>query len=224
MRLRRVTAPSSLAAARFTRSLSVIAHELGHGVTEASGGLEYQGQSGALNESLSDVFGALAEQHARVVGHAKALLGDAENAHRHAPVAVLVVQHGDCQRPVVRQIGEPHAHFAAGEDARTEFRDLVKALHAEGISVILDVGSLRQGDPYAEIEKLLPYASNWQIKEHVWYGTKKVDIDLPRIRGYMEAAGYRGFHEVEIFSDQDWWKRDPEEVLRICRERFLSVT
>ncbi|WJS91853.1 M4 family metallopeptidase [Microbacterium testaceum] len=47
----------------FTRSLSVIAHELGHGVTEAAGGLEYQGPSGALNESLSDVFGALAEQH-----------------------------------------------------------------------------------------------------------------------------------------------------------------
>jgi Zn-dependent metalloprotease len=48
----------------FTGSLSVIAHELAHGVTEYSGGLEYQGQSGALNESLSDVFGALAEQHA----------------------------------------------------------------------------------------------------------------------------------------------------------------
>ncbi|WP_446893643.1 M4 family metallopeptidase, partial [Acinetobacter sp. NS4_7] len=29
-----------------------------------AGGLEYQGQSGALNESLSDVFGALVEQHA----------------------------------------------------------------------------------------------------------------------------------------------------------------
>jgi Zn-dependent metalloprotease len=47
----------------FTGSLSVIAHELAHGVTEYSGGLEYEGQSGALNESLSDVFGALAEQH-----------------------------------------------------------------------------------------------------------------------------------------------------------------
>jgi Zn-dependent metalloprotease len=46
----------------FTRSLSVIAHELAHGVTEAAGGLEYEGQSGALNESFSDVFGALAEQ------------------------------------------------------------------------------------------------------------------------------------------------------------------
>lgn len=49
----------------FTRSLSVIAHELAHGVTEFSGGLEYRGQSGALNESLSDVFGALTEQHHR---------------------------------------------------------------------------------------------------------------------------------------------------------------
>ncbi|MGZ0067931.1 M4 family metallopeptidase [Microbacterium arborescens] len=47
----------------FTGSLTVIAHELAHGVTEFSGGLTYAGQSGALNESLSDVFGALAEQH-----------------------------------------------------------------------------------------------------------------------------------------------------------------
>jgi len=47
----------------FTGSISVIAHELGHGVVEYSGGLDYQGQSGALNESVADVFGALTEQH-----------------------------------------------------------------------------------------------------------------------------------------------------------------
>ena len=47
----------------FTASISVIGHELGHGVIEAGGGLEYQGQSGALNESVADVFGALTEQH-----------------------------------------------------------------------------------------------------------------------------------------------------------------
>src|SRR5690606_9310357 len=33
----------------------------------------------------------------------------------------------------------PHPHYAAGEDARTEFRDLVKARHRAGIGVILDV-------------------------------------------------------------------------------------
>ena len=50
--------------APFTRSLTVIGHELTHGVTELTLGLVYQGQSGALNESISDVFGVLVEQHA----------------------------------------------------------------------------------------------------------------------------------------------------------------
>lgn len=51
---------------RFTRSLDVIGHELAHGVTEYTAGLLYQGQSGALNESISDVFGVLVKQ--RVLG------------------------------------------------------------------------------------------------------------------------------------------------------------
>jgi Zn-dependent metalloprotease len=50
---------------RFTLSLSVIGHELVHGVTQFTADLVYQDQSGALNESISDVFGALVEQHAR---------------------------------------------------------------------------------------------------------------------------------------------------------------
>jgi sugar phosphate isomerase/epimerase len=44
-------------------------------------------------------------------------------------------------------------------------------------------------------------------------------IDLPRIRGWVEAAGYDGLHEVEIFSAENWWKRDPHEVVRVCIER-----
>jgi sugar phosphate isomerase/epimerase len=49
-------------------------------------------------------------------------------------------------------------------------------------------------------------------------------IDLPRIRGWVEGAGYSGFHEVEIFSELDWWQRDPDEVLRICKDRYAKVT
>ncbi|MFZ4895974.1 M4 family metallopeptidase [Plantibacter sp. Mn2098] len=48
----------------FTSSLSVIGHELTHGVTQFSAALAYEGQSGALNEHVSDVFGALVEQYA----------------------------------------------------------------------------------------------------------------------------------------------------------------
>jgi sugar phosphate isomerase/epimerase len=49
-------------------------------------------------------------------------------------------------------------------------------------------------------------------------------IDLPLIRSWMEAAGYRGMHEVEIFSALDWWKRDGDEVLATCRRRHVDAS
>jgi Zn-dependent metalloprotease len=48
---------------RFTASLDVIGHELAHGVTEDEAQLAYFSQSGALNESMSDVFGSLVKQY-----------------------------------------------------------------------------------------------------------------------------------------------------------------
>ncbi|MGI8809621.1 MAG: M4 family metallopeptidase [Acidimicrobiales bacterium] len=50
---------------RMTASLDVIGHELTHGVTQYEANLVYQGQSGALNESMSDVFGSLVKQYAK---------------------------------------------------------------------------------------------------------------------------------------------------------------
>ncbi|SEK23780.1 Thermolysin metallopeptidase, catalytic domain [Roseateles sp. YR242] len=48
---------------RFTIALDVIGHELSHGVTEDEAQLQYFNQSGALNESMSDVFGSLIKQY-----------------------------------------------------------------------------------------------------------------------------------------------------------------
>ena len=47
----------------FTCCLDVIGHELAHGVTQFTAKLDYQDQSGALNESMSDVFGSLIKQY-----------------------------------------------------------------------------------------------------------------------------------------------------------------
>ena len=47
---------------RFTKPIDVLGHELSHAVTEFTANLTYQGQSGALNESVSDVFGACVKQ------------------------------------------------------------------------------------------------------------------------------------------------------------------
>jgi Zn-dependent metalloprotease len=49
---------------RFTTAIDVIGHELTHGVTEYEANLLYSGQSGALNESISDVFGSIIKQYA----------------------------------------------------------------------------------------------------------------------------------------------------------------
>lgn len=48
-------------------------------------------------------------------------------------------------------------------------------------------------------------------------------VDLARIRGWFEAAGFHGNQEVEIFSAENWWKRDGDEVLATCVERFRTV-
>ncbi len=46
----------------FTKSLEVIGHELTHGVTQYTANLAYHDQPGALNESMSDVFGTMVKQ------------------------------------------------------------------------------------------------------------------------------------------------------------------
>ncbi len=48
-------------------------------------------------------------------------------------------------------------------------------------------------------------------------------VDIPRIRGLVERAGYDGMNEVEIFSADNWWKRDPDEVVAVCVERHETA-
>ncbi len=62
----------------FTSALEVIGHELTHGVTGSTINLLYTGQSGALNESISDVFGSLVKQYklGQTAGQADWLIGD----------------------------------------------------------------------------------------------------------------------------------------------------
>jgi sugar phosphate isomerase/epimerase len=47
-------------------------------------------------------------------------------------------------------------------------------------------------------------------------------IDLKGFRAMIEAAGFHGPQEVEIFSRENWWKRPGDEVLAVCRQRFAA--
>ena len=48
-------------------------------------------------------------------------------------------------------------------------------------------------------------------------------IDIRRIRGWVEAQGFDGYSEVEIFSERDWWQREHGEVLDTCIERHKAA-
>jgi sugar phosphate isomerase/epimerase len=94
---------------------------------------------------------------------------------------------------------------------------IVEAVDSEWFGVILDIGSLRQGDPYAEIERLVPYAVTWQIKETVWYGQKEVPADLGRIKTIIDKVGYRGFLPVETLGPGDPHVKVPAFLAQVRR-------
>jgi sugar phosphate isomerase/epimerase len=48
-------------------------------------------------------------------------------------------------------------------------------------------------------------------------------IDIPKIRGWVEAQGFAGYSEVEIFSTGNWWQRESGEVLDTCIARHRSA-
>jgi sugar phosphate isomerase/epimerase len=74
---------------------------------------------------------------------------------------------------------------------------VVQAVNSEWFSVLLDVGSLREDDPYLAIEKLLPYTCTWQFKEEVFAAGKSTPIDLVRIKQIIDKVGFRGFLPIE---------------------------
>src|SRR5580698_6632413 len=80
---------------------------------------------------------------------------------------------------------------------------VIDAVGSDWFGCILDIGSLRSGDPYAEIEKLTPYAVSWQIKENVGRDGKDEPTDLAKIKAIIDRSGYRGYVPFEALGGGD---------------------
>ncbi|THU05006.1 sugar phosphate isomerase/epimerase [Lampropedia puyangensis] len=48
-------------------------------------------------------------------------------------------------------------------------------------------------------------------------------VELKKIRQWVEAAGFRGYSEVEIFSERNWWQCSGEQTLQVCKQRHQTV-
>jgi sugar phosphate isomerase/epimerase len=100
----------------------------------------------------------------------------------------------------------------------------------EGVGIALDVYHV-WWDPYLETEirragrtRLLAFhVCDWLVPTRDILLDRGMMgdgvIDIPHVRSLVEAEGFDGLTEVEIFSSLDWWKRDPDEVLKVMVER-----
>jgi len=88
-------------------------------------------------------------------------------------------------------------------------RQLVEAVDSDWLRVILDTGSLRSGDPYKEIEQLVPYAASWQLKEIIWHSGEPGPVDMLKIKSLLAKTNYQGFLPIETLG-----AGDPKEKIR----------
>ena len=141
---------------------------------------------------------------------AGAVVLDGVLQRRPHPDPATYVGRGKAQelRDIVAAVGADTviADTELAPSQRRALEDVVKVKVIDRTTVILDIFSQhaksREGKAQVELAQL--------------------EYLLPRLRGWVEAQGYAGYSEVEIFSAGNWWQRDGGEVLDTCIARHRA--
>jgi sugar phosphate isomerase/epimerase len=80
---------------------------------------------------------------------------------------------------------------------------VVKAVNSKWAGIILDTGNFKVADPYADIETVIPYTVNWQVKESVFGLGSPVSTDVRKLMKILKQSNYRGYIPVETLSVKD---------------------
>lgn len=160
---------------RFTISLSVIGHELTHGVTQHEAGLVYFAQSGALNESMSDVFGALVRQWTlnQTVAEADWLVGEGLFTENVNGVAIRSL----------KAPGTAYDDPVLGKDPQPAHMDNYKNVSYDNGGVHINSGIPNHAFYRASME-LGGYV--WEKMGKIWYVTLK--DKLKSLHQFVDAA------------------------------------
>lgn len=152
---------------RFTIDIDVTAHEMTHGVTQFDNKLEYQDQSGAINESLSDIFGSMLKQYAAdqscqeadwLIGH-ELLIGDQYSLR-------------SMKAPGTAYIGHPELGDDPQPAAMDDYRDMEDdngGVHIN--SGIPNHAFYLMANKFYAINKNR-YRNSWESVGPVWYEAK----------------------------------------------------
>ncbi|MFF4210007.1 M4 family metallopeptidase [Streptomyces sp. NPDC001796] len=166
----------------FTQAPDVIGHELTHGVTQYTANLQYFGQSGALNEHISDVFGSLVEQYAKGQSTEEANWLIGEELLRPGVQGVALRS--------MKAPGTAYDDDELGKDPQPAHMDDYVETFADNGGVHINSGIPNHAF-YLAATQLGGYA--WEHAGHVWYdvltsGTLAPDADFASFAGLTTAA------------------------------------
>jgi sugar phosphate isomerase/epimerase len=74
---------------------------------------------------------------------------------------------------------------------------VLKAVDSKWVGLIVDTGNFKTADPYKDIEAVIPYAINWQIKESVFGIGSDVPTDYKKLVTIIKKGGYKGYLPIE---------------------------
>lgn len=107
-----------------------------------------------------------------------------------------------------------HADFIQTAD---QVLRILRQVNSEWLAVNLDIGSFRNGDAYAEVARVAPFAATWQVKENMFVQGKEQKTDLAKIMRIVRESNYRGYLPIETLGEGDPRLKVPkflEEVRR----------
>jgi Zn-dependent metalloprotease len=187
---------------RFTKNIDVIAHELTHGITQNEADLNYKNQSGALNESLSDVFGSMVKQFSlnQTVDQADWLIGAGIFGPSINGIAL-------------RSMKNPGSAFddpVIGKDPQPDHMDRFVNTSSDNGGVHINSGIPNKAF-YLTAIRLGGHA--WDVAGRIWYQTLR-DQRLSNEATFKDFARLTLDHAIGLFG---------ADVRAVVRQAWLDV-
>lgn len=80
--------------------------------------------------------------------------------------------------------------------------EIINRVNSDWFGLILDIGSFRT-DAYREIEKAIPYAVSWQLKEKLYMNGVEQKTDVDKVISLIKKSAYRGYIPLETLGEGD---------------------
>lgn len=80
--------------------------------------------------------------------------------------------------------------------------EIIKRVNSDWFGLILDIGSFRT-DAYQEIERAIPYAVSWQLKENLYVNGIEQKTDIDKVMELIKKSSYRGYIPIETLGEGD---------------------